>query len=795
MVVFIYILSTIVQFHLVVANSLQSYTPTCSADEHSALLQFKQSFVINTSYYGAAYPKTLSWKSNRSCCSWDGVECDDETGHVIGLDLSARFLYGSIDSSSSLFRLVHLESLNLAYNDFNSSQIPPTIRNFPRLRYLNFSYSHFSGQVPFEVSHLSKLSSLDMSYNFGLFSNKGFLRSLARNLTGLEKLDLTFIDISSEVPNTLTNSSLLTSILLSGCGLFGEFPSRIFKLQSLKALDISINPALTGYFPEDFNGSCPDLISLKVSGTDFFINLPSLTESFHSLKELEVSVCNISEGPIPFSLGNLRDLIYLDLAYNKFNGSVPQSLFSLMNLHTLYLDHNNLSGTVEIIWNFEYLGLGECNIREFPEFLRSLDSLSWLDLSGNKLQGQVPKWLWNISTQTLRYMDLSHNFLSGFDQVPDVLPWVNMQSLYLPFNMLRGSPWIPSSSIKQYAISNNNLTGQVPPLICNLTSLEYLDLSNNKLSGILPQCLGNFSCNLIYLNLGNNSFHGNLPEAYTNGGQLRMVDISRNNFHGQLPRSLENCASLESLVLSHNNFTDTFPVWLGDLPELKILMMDHNRFYGVIAKPTKKNHHFPVLRIIDLSSNNFSGNIPEFIGKLGGIWSLNISSNNLTGSIPSSLSNLTRLESLDLSHNKLSGGIPRQLAKLDYWIQIFNVSHNNLTGPLPRGIHFTTFDSTSYLGNPGLCGDILPKKCGNSKGATDQLPPSTLEETNSGFGIELDWKFAAAGLGSGLLVGVVLADFVITRWNVWFLEIVAVLIRLTRRMRRPRMIGVACSSN
>ncbi|PRQ58274.1 putative leucine-rich repeat domain, L domain-containing protein [Rosa chinensis] len=324
-----------------------------------------------------------------------------------------------------------------------------------------------------------------------------------------------------------------------------------------------------------------------------------------------------------------------------------------------------------------------------------------------------------------------------------------------------------------------------------------------------------------------------------------MIDIGHNNFHGQLPRSLANCARLESLVLSHNKFNDTFPVWLGALPELKILKMDHNVFHGVILKHDKKNLQFPVLRILDLSyndflgqfpfeyifsgngttsithdleyyriysfnvgyysitiickgveryyprvredlilidisSNNFEGKIPEFIGKLQGIWSLNLSNNILTGRIPSSLSNLSRLESLDLSHNKLSGEIPQQLAQLDS-LSKFNVSHNNLTGPVPRGIHFTTFDSTSYLGNQGLCRDLLPKKCGNSEGT--QLPPSTSEDNDSGSGIELDWKFVVAGSGSGLLVGVVVADFVITKWNVWFIEIVAVLIVFSKRIR------------
>ncbi|XP_040374126.1 receptor-like protein 6 isoform X2 [Rosa chinensis] len=1016
----IYILSTIVLFHLVVASSLQSYnTPTCHDDEISALLQFKQSFVIRKfASVKGAYPKISSWKSNSSCCSWDGVVCDEKTGHVIGLDLGSSCLYGSFSSNNTLFSLVHLQRLNLADNDFNFSQIPTSIRNFPRLRYLNLSFSVFSGRVPSEVSQLSKLSSLDLSRNDGMFSNEELLRSLAQNLTGLQTLDLSSINISSTIPETLTNLSLLTSLTLDDCGLFGKlpgrifklqnlkvlsvrynpaltgifsneellrspaqnltsletldlsginisstvpdtltylslltslildncglsgkFPGRIFKLQNLKVLSVSNNPALTGYFPDNYSGSSPDLMSLKLSSTNFFINLPSLIERFPSLKELAVSSCNISEGPVPLSLGNLRDLIYLDLSYNKFNGqiptatlgnlrdliyldlsdnkfngqvpfslgnlrnlihldlsdnkfngrvpfslgnlrdltyldlsynkfngqipttlgnltqltylslynnhfhgSVPQSLFNLINLQTLYLDHNNLSGTVDfqkflnlqkltdldlsnnnlellsesrflnnattVLPKFVYLRLGGCNIREFPDFLRSQEALSYLDLSGNKLQGQVPKWMWNTSTQTLNDFNISHNLLSGFEKSPVVLPWLNLEYLDLSFNMFHDLLLLPSTSIiKYYNIANNKLTRRVSPMICNMTSLEYLDLSNNKLIGDLPHCGRNFSVNLEYLKLGNNSFQGNLPQSYFNGSNLRMMDISHNSFQGQLPRSLANCASLESLVLSHNNFGDTFPVWLGALPELKILKMDHNVFYGVILKHDKKNLQFPVLRILDLSyndfsgveryypriredlilidisSNNFEGKIPEYIGKLQGIWSVNLSNNILTGRIPSSLSNLSRLESLDLSHNKLSGEIPQQLAQLDS-LSKFNVSHNNLTGPVPRGIHFTTFDSTSYLGNQGLCGDLLPKKCGNSVGT--QLPPSTSEDNDSGSGIELDWKFVVAGSGSGLLVGVVLADFVITKWNVWFIEIVAVLIVFSKRIRKPR---------
>ena len=96
---------------------------------------------------------------------------------------------------------------------------------------------------------------------------------------------------------------------------------------------------------------------------------------------------------------------------------------------------------------------------------------------------------------------------------------------------------------------------------------------------------------------------------------------------------------------------------------------------------------------------------------------LNISNNFLTGPIPSSLENLMELESLDLSQNKLSGEIPLQLLQLTF-LAFFNASNNHLTRPIPQGKQFSTFENESYLGNTGLCGMPLTKKCKISKTLT-----------------------------------------------------------------------------
>ena len=85
-------------FHLMMINSTSSTQPLCDDNESSALLKFKQNFVIaqHSSNDPFAYPKDATWKSEgkgSDCCSWDVVECDKDTGHVIGLDLESLWFY------------------------------------------------------------------------------------------------------------------------------------------------------------------------------------------------------------------------------------------------------------------------------------------------------------------------------------------------------------------------------------------------------------------------------------------------------------------------------------------------------------------------------------------------------------------------------------------------------------------------------------------------------------------------------------------------------------------------------
>ncbi|KAA8538341.1 hypothetical protein F0562_027836 [Nyssa sinensis] len=475
----------------ILTNASSSTQPLCHEEESSALWQFKQSFSISehASDDPSAYPKVASWKlqgESNDRCLWDGVECDEGTGHVIGLDLSSSLLYGSINSNSSLFRLAHLQRLHLADNDFNYSQIPSAIGNLSELRSLDLSFSLFNGQIPLEISMLTQLTSLDLSFN-PLKLHKPGLGTLVQNLTRISELSLSNVSISSEVPNVLANLPSLTTILLKNCGLHGEFPIGIFHLPKLQFLSVRFNQNLTGYLPE-FHQSGPIKI-LKLEGMSFSGKLPNSIGNLSSLSELDLSKCNFS-GSLPASLSNLTQLTMLDLESNDFGGQI-QSLSSLPQLTSLLLSANKFNQrTLPWIGKLEKLSelsLGDINLYgEIPVSLANLTQLTVLNLYSNHLSGQILSWLMNLTHLT--YIQLMENQLQG--PIPSLFfKLKNLEVLGLHSNNFSGTVnmdiFLKLKNLIALQLSGNNLS-------------LHIGNNNYSINATLPkfELLGLDSCNL-----------------------------------------------------------------------------------------------------------------------------------------------------------------------------------------------------------------------------------------------------------------------------------------------------------
>nr|DAD48187.1 TPA_asm: hypothetical protein HUJ06_018124 [Nelumbo nucifera] len=65
-------------------------------------------------------------------------------------------------------------------------------------------------------------------------------------------------------------------------------------------------------------------------------------------------------------------------------------------------------------------------------------------------------------------------------------------------------------SVTAISFYNWNITGKIPPVICNLENLNHLDLAYNYVTGEFPTFLYNCS-KLIYLDLSQNYFAGLIP--------------------------------------------------------------------------------------------------------------------------------------------------------------------------------------------------------------------------------------------------------------------------------------------
>ena len=278
-----------------------------------------------------------------------------------------------------------------------------------------------------------------------------------------------------------------------------------------------------------------------------------------------------------------------------------------------------------------------------------------------------------------------------------------------------------------------------------LPELRLLLLPRNLLHGAIKETiLGSEFPNLCVIDLSQNGFTGPLPSEYfKNWSAMKRGDSNFSYLAGNFSYNMDNISRIHLYWYS-----------------MTIMNKGIDLFYGKIQR---------VFVAVDLSSNKFEGAIPNCIGSLQGLQVLNLSNNILSGGIPLSLRSLTRLESLDLSRNNISGRIPQQLVQLTS-LSFFNVSYNHLTGPIPRGNQLNTFENTSYLGNSGLCGDPLTKRCGNSEPAA--TTNSSFEEQDSRSWFESNWMVVLFGYLGGLVVGAVIEHTVSwkhewTRMTLW----------------------------
>ncbi|XP_024162312.1 TMV resistance protein N-like [Rosa chinensis] len=280
-------------------------------------------------------------------------------------------------------------------------------------------------ELPCSIGMLEGLVSMslrDCKHLVCLPSSVGGLKSLKDlNLSGCSKLD--------KLPDELGHVACLEKLDVSGSGI-RELPSSIGLLKNLKHLSLARCKAQA---PKSWNMMFnPFQLLRKRSHIPAGLSLPCLS-GLHSLTELDLSDCNLSEEAMPSDFGCLSSLRELNLSRNQFI-RLPESIGQLSRLEVLEL---NLCGKLQTLPEF----LQENNVWVEASNCISLDTLAnQREHCNSVLEGYFVncfKMVENESCQRIaislltRFLKFQHSIHDRFDFIApgnEIPEWYNNQS-------------------------------------------------------------------------------------------------------------------------------------------------------------------------------------------------------------------------------------------------------------------------------------------------------------------------------------------------------------------------------
>ncbi|XP_065631391.1 probable leucine-rich repeat receptor-like serine/threonine-protein kinase At3g14840 isoform X1 [Quercus suber] len=229
---------------------------------------------------------------------------------------------------------------------------------------------------------------------------------------------------------------------------YGNVPTELGNLVNLEYLFLSANN-LTGELPSTLT-NLNKLTELRISSNNFIGRIPDFFQTWKQLQKLEIQASGL-EGPIPPSISALSTLTELRISDLFGEGSKFPSLPGMTNMSRLLLRSCNIYGPI-------------------PPNISDLEQLQILDLSFNRLEGNVPD-------------------LGGL---------AKLEIVFLTSNLLTGSipEWIKSSTYKIDISYYNFSESSAPASLCR-DDLNLFKSSSGRDNLELLECLGESPCSQV----------------------------------------------------------------------------------------------------------------------------------------------------------------------------------------------------------------------------------------------------------------------------------------------------------
>lgn len=296
--------------------------------------------------------------------------------------------------------------------------------------------------------------------------------------------------------------------------------------------------------------------------------------------------------------------------------------------------------------------------------------------------------------------DTSGLFRTNWTQNTDVCTWRGVTCSYSGVTLLN--------------LRGKDLKGELPEdVITRLPNLHALYLQGNRITGnfklgeILKTCK---KIKAIYLDSGNH-FKGNFgveegQRLYAS--ELRVLNLANNQLDGPLP-SFASMDALEEIDLRGNDFKGRLHPSVFELKNLRTLHVQHNSLVGDLPTTApKKKRRFPkALKAFVLSGNSFTGPLPGWLFELAGdtLLDVDLSSNEFTGTVPDSIGRMPEVKAIDLSHNRLTGKLPTTF-DIATALEFINLEHNRLRGDVPEQLGELFKLKSINIGNNLFSGEL-----------------------------------------------------------------------------------------